>query len=265
MRTELNLEDLKEIELQILEYIDQVCRENNIDYYLDGGTLLGAVRHKGYIPWDDDIDLTVNRRDFKKLMTLLNQGDGRYKALSMYDHEDYYYFHAKVVDTQTELIEDLGVPIRDMGVFVDIFPLENFPNQKLKRRIMQTRVRILRAAHYAVLVPEEKAKSLGTYNKMLRALYKKKGWRAIQEKVDNMLSALTEPTDYMSDIVGVRSYYNDAKAAYFKEKVYLEFEGRQFPAPSRYDEYLTLMYGDYMTMPPVEQRVTHHSFSAYRR
>lgn len=122
---EINTVELKRIELDILKYIKTQCEKYNLRYYLAYGTLLGAVRHKGFIPWDDDIDIHMPREDYDKLIELeYNNPDSKYKLLSPKYNKDYYYSFAKMVDNET-ILEETGLKqIKELGVYVDIFPLD---------------------------------------------------------------------------------------------------------------------------------------------
>ena len=124
---EITQTEQKEILLDMLKYVDEICKKNNIKYFLYGGTLIGAIRHKGFIPWDDDLDICVPYKDYRKLITLLKQ-DNKYNVHNPYDNEDYYYFFTKLTDKRTILIEDNYNRIKDMGVFLDIFPFYHLPD-----------------------------------------------------------------------------------------------------------------------------------------
>ena len=122
---EIQFEEMKKIELNILIYFTEVCEENNLRYYLGGGTLLGAVRHKGFIPWDDDIDVMMPRPDFQKLLSLSINNEN-YNIIKP-GTAGYYYNFAKLVDTRT-ILEEKGIKrIDGLGVYIDIFPLDGMP------------------------------------------------------------------------------------------------------------------------------------------
>lgn len=118
---ELDLIDIKRLELDMLSYIDKICEENSISYCLDYGTLLGCVRHKGFIPWDDDIDIAMSKKGYEKFKKIINGLDGRYKLIDAYTDDDYHYPFGKVVDTNTKLIEDGVDKINNLGLYIDIF------------------------------------------------------------------------------------------------------------------------------------------------
>ena len=101
----ISVDEAKQIEFNILKYIDATLKENGIRYWLDAGTLLGCIRHKGFIPWDDDIDLVIMRKDYDRAIELLNSSSDRYKVLTMHNTEDYFYTFAKITDTHTHIIE----------------------------------------------------------------------------------------------------------------------------------------------------------------
>ena len=127
----IGLDEIKKIELDILIYIDSLCKQNHLRYFLCGGTLLGAIRHKGFIPWDDDIDISMPRPDYDKLISLIGSNSS-YMVLTPANC-DFYYNFAKVVDTRTTLCEIDNTPIKNMGVYIDIFPLEGMPDNDIER------------------------------------------------------------------------------------------------------------------------------------
>ena len=118
--------EIKESVFDILSYFDKVCRDNGLPYSLAFGTMLGAVRHKGFIPWDDDVDVCLLREDYEKLLEILkNNEDDRFKVIDSKINDTYFYNVAKIVDTRTSLIEKKYKKIYGYGVYVDIFPLDN--------------------------------------------------------------------------------------------------------------------------------------------
>ena len=129
----LTTAEVKKIELDMLAYIHKVCVENNIRYWVCGGTLIGAIRHNGFIPWDDDIDIDMPRPDFERFKKIADSS--RYMLLTA-ENEKYYYASAKLVDNNTVLNENnFEGNIDGLGVFVDIFPLDGLPSDAKKQRI----------------------------------------------------------------------------------------------------------------------------------
>lgn len=129
MKKEIKVEELKQIQLDILKFVDKFCKENNLKYFLAYGTLLGAVRHKGYIPWDDDIDIIMFREDYEKFVTTFK--DVNYKVFATEVNSKYPYPFAKVGDTRTYYMEEIKDVI-DTGVNIDVFPLDYLPENRIK-------------------------------------------------------------------------------------------------------------------------------------
>ena len=146
----LSLKEIQEIQLNILIFLDKICKENKIKYYLSSGTLLGAVKYKGFIPWDDDIDVILFRDDYMKLMKVLKNQVENYKLLSIYNTKDYYYAFAKLVDTNTVLTEN-AKKIKDMGVYIDIVPMDGYISGNINKEIKNLRfIRNLMVKRYRI-------------------------------------------------------------------------------------------------------------------
>lgn len=263
-KRELSVDEVKKIEVSILDFVTEIAKRNGIKCFLDGGTLLGAVRHKGFIPWDDDIDVIVPRKDYRRLLDCIKNERSKYKVLSMYDNDDYFYPFAKATDSTTELIESDIPRIDGYGVYIDIFPLDNIPQGEKEMNDFHKQI-----DYYRWISSRALRKQMGNSHFSLRnlivlnyaGLY---GWRRANRKIDALCeSTVNIDTKYACDIVAARNPHFSAPAECFYEEVELEFEGKKYAAPKGYEKYLSALYGNYMELPPVEQRVSNHCFKAW--
>ena len=136
---ELSLEEIRNIELNMLNYIKEKCNENNIKYYLYAGSLAGALKYNNFLPNDNDIDIVLLRNDYEKLLSILEQ-DEKYLLLTPYNNKNYYYPFAKLVDKNTKIIENSRVKINELGVYIDIFPMDNIPKYFKKIYLFKMRI-----------------------------------------------------------------------------------------------------------------------------
>lgn len=136
---ELSLDDIRKIEINILNYIKKICNENNIKYYLYAGTLAGAIDYNNFLPTDNDIDIVLLRTDYEKLLSILEK-QNEYLLLTPYNNKDYYYPFAKLVDKNTKIVESSRTQINDLGVYVDIFPMDNIPDYFKKIYLFKMRI-----------------------------------------------------------------------------------------------------------------------------
>ena len=261
---EMTLEEIKKVQLDILVYIDKVCKEHNIKYSLGYGTLLGAVRHKGFIPWDDDIDIILKRSEYNKLInTLYEEKDDRYRVFSMKD-EGYFYPYAKVSDNKTVIKEKNWPDYRDLGVYIDIFPIDYIPESKGEEYYNETMqcVNGLYNCLTDIAYVHEKA-----YMRLLKRISRfrgvnkdrEKGEQYWKQKIDKM-SQLSDSKTTASIVSGKYCPWNKELLVKFTE---LEFENHMFNAVEDYDTMLRSYYGDYMKLPPKEERVSNHDYIAY--
>lgn len=132
----IEVEELKKIQIQILDVVDTYCRNNNVNYWIDSGTLLGAVRHRGYIPWDDDIDLGMLRKDYEVFVEKFNKSNSRYKCCTMENTYDFPFAFAKVMDTETVLYEPNKEEGIKLSINIDIFVYDNAPNDAEQLKAM---------------------------------------------------------------------------------------------------------------------------------
>lgn len=264
---ELSLQELKEIELEILKVFHSFCVENNIRYFLSHGTLLGAIRYKKFIPWDDDVDVLVPREDYNRLLSLYKDSE-RYRLFAFEKDQNYLFPYAKLCDMTTRKEEfNYNNPIA-LGVDMDIFPLDEWDNDIEKAR--QEEKRLSKNRFRLGLTKLKKPDSLNPvkrfikgvvmfYCKMFGSEYYIRKIREDSHKPEQKGSA------YMGNkawcVYGQRDIM---PAAVFAEATQIEFEGEKFFAPKDFDTYLTCLYGDYLPEPPKEKQKTHHAFKAYR-
>lgn len=266
MRKAINLEELKKIELDILIKFASYCDNNNLRYYLACGTLIGAVRYQGFIPWDDDIDVTMPRSDYEKFLQL---SAGRIAedidVLTYQNKPNYIYPFAKAVNNKTILIEkDYGEKY-SIGVYIDIFPVDGVPENLEKFTKNIKKINFYRKMIDFSIVPIKKGKMPGSVlvKVILFPICRVIGHHYFTESLDHLVKRYDfEEAQQVAQIVWADSFAAVSKEEYIKQ-VQLEFESEKFNVSSNYDECLTKIYGDYMKLPPVEERISHHNFKAY--
>lgn len=266
MKHEMTLEELKKVQIAILVEVANYCDKSQIKYWIDSGTLLGAIRHKGYIPWDDDIDIGMFREDYDKFIRSFNSevNDKKYEVHSIETDPDFFLPIAKVYDTTTLLYEPDENGFRSC-VNIDIFVYDNAPDSDDEVKKMYDRRDRLRKRfalqHRRKIV--EKNPLLKT-TKILRSLINKAFFPPV--KIDDMVMNakyyVNEKTSRIGNFVGYVRFTCEREL--LNEFITVQFEDRFFKAPKKYDEWLKLLYGDYMQLPPLEKQVSHHSFKAYK-
>lgn len=251
-------EQLQKIELNILKWIDKVCKENNIKYFLGAGTLLGAVRHQGFIPWDDDIDLFMLREDYEKFMNL-DCSNSNFKILSLSNSKDYYYPYIKVIDKRLHVSHENLKPISEYGLWIDIFPLDNaninFLN-KIRLSIIKKKYVLSICSNF--VVNENRSRLFSFIKKTLFKIYSKKHPRKYSLKIEQL--SKTGNNNANEVLIGLSPVMNKDtfKKEWLAKAVDLKFEDGYYPCPDEYDKFLTHRYGNYMQLPPENQRFSSH-------
>ena len=262
---EIQFEEMKRIELNILIYFTEVCEENNLRYYLGGGTLLGAVRHKGFIPWDDDIDVMMPRPDFQKLLSLSINNEN-YNIIKP-GTAGYYYNFAKLVDTRT-ILEEKGIKLIDgLGVYIDIFPLDGMPEtpDARKKRFKELNSIRKRINNTCLLRPKFHRNPFAYLNACrIYNSNKNIDLASLQKKyLDSALKNSFDDSEFVFAAGGAYGARDIFPGKWFEKEIELQFENLSVKAFNGYDFYLTQLYGDYMTLPPEDKRVTPHHTIVY--
>ena len=265
---ELSLQETKEIEFAVLKELDSFCKANHIRYFVSHGTLLGAIRYKGFIPWDDDIDVLIPREDYNRLVSLYKDND-HYKLYAYEKDPGFLFTYAKLCDVTTRKEEPGHKTGVSLGLDVDLFPLDAWaddletarkeskyiqknlfrlgltklkkpdsvnPMKRFVKGLMMTYCKLFGSEHYLRNVMRESVKH--QQNSAPRYLGNK-AWNVYREK----------------DIIPAEA---------FSDAVEIEFEGERFPTMAGYDTFLSSLYGDYLPEPPKEKQKTHHLFKAYK-
>ena len=269
---ELSLKELQQVELQILKNFHRVCIEENFRYSLCGGTLLGAIRHKGFIPWDDDIDVLMPRPDYEKLITYCQSHITPFRLVCNQLEKNYGYLAAKIVDQNTVLIEENSNPKNvEMGVYIDIFPVDGLGNtyQEARKRFMAKEFsrELLIAANWKRFF---KSKTHSWYYEPVRyaffLLSRFVRFERIIKHIEKYYAKWNfDQSDYVGCVCGDGRIKEICCKDEYTQFVPLEFEDGVFLGLKEYDKYLTRLYGNYMQLPPEEKRISHHAFKAYKK
>jgi len=254
---ELTKEETRGLMLEILSEVASFCDEHSIDYFLSSGTLIGAVRHKGFIPWDDDIDIDIPRPDYDRFLELYKK-EGHYAICQPGDNNCYTFF-TKVFDDRTIKKEDdvdYGL-LEPFGVYIDIFPLDGQPSS-VRQFSHQTKFR--NYIYRFLLLSIRNNKDFSFFAKFLSSLCRMIGKDFF---IKSYIKSARRYRFDSSDFVGMISPFSGIKNRHsrtvYSSRVSLPFEGFSFWAPVGYDEYLTNIYGDYMTPPAVGERNSTHT------
>lgn len=260
--------EMREIQLRMLNIFADFCEEHNLRYSLGGGTLLGAVRHKGFIPWDDDIDVMMPRPDYEYFLKNFD-GKETHTKLSYYLHEENHInLFAQLYDLRTTT---LGKSFQE-GVYIDIFPIDFFSDME-KVNEMWSWLDNLSMYNYRVMRNKKSNVIKKIFNRILWELHLLKHhrfrlWRYTHYQLySNLLETMNSSdiasSQYGGAVVGLYKRKELMIASTFGEFIQLPFEGKEYMCIKAYDPYLTQHYGNYMLLPNVQDRRPSHQIQVY--
>lgn len=265
MKTNIDL--LHEVDLEIVKEVINICDQNNLTYYMLGGTMLGAIRHKGFIPWDDDIDLGMPRKDYEKFLCIApDKLSKTLKIINYKTDKDYHYYITRIQDVETKVVE---TRYENEGkythVSIDIFPLDGTPDNRFLRKIYCMRLmahRAMMSLHYKDGIDPERKR--GFVEKLVLGVLKLFPTDVMfdaynqKKKIDNLLKKYDMQSSVVTgNLMGAYRMKELVPTVWFGHDAFYSFEGIRMRGILEYDKYLTHLYGDYMQLPPVEARKKH--------
>lgn len=261
--TQEELEKLHQKSLEMARYFVRICEENDLLCYFCGGGCIGAIRHQGFIPWDDDLDFFMPRKDYEKLEKIWNSkaNTKRYRlnkpSKEFCDHNSMI----TIKDEETTFIKPYqsGLDI-SQGLPLDIFPLDGYAPEGWRRKL-QICYALVYALYVTQVIPENHGKIMTLVCKILLGIVPSKTMRYhIWKFCEKQMSKYSfESSEYITELCAGPHYMKKkypVKA--FKNKIYVPFEDVNMPIPEGYDEYLKVAFGDYMKLPPMEKQKAHH-------
>ena len=268
---ELSLKDIQRTELELLLAFDRVCTVEGLRYSLGGGTLLGAVRHKGFIPWDDDIDVMMPRSDYEAFLRFCKNNPVGFNIEAYDTVEGYNSLFTRVSDQNTIIIDELSELPYETGIGIDVFPIDGLgKTEKQSKQIFHktdfNRELLNAAAWKKFFRSKTHSIVIEPIRFVMYVLSRFADPKKLIEKIEKENKKHPfEGSVYAGCVCGSYREKEIMKTETFENYVDMDFEGHRLKAIRNYDEYLTKHYGDYMKLPPEEKQKTHHTYKAYRK
>ncbi len=257
--SDANLKKLHQVEVDMLKEIDEFCKKNDITYFLIYGSLLGSIRHKGFIPWDDDLDIGMFREDYEKFIKIFPQTNKSPMYVQCMENDpNYWLSFAKIRKSNTLMLEENNKDLNiNSEIFIDVFPFDKAKDGGYKKIII--RANIIRIITSTIHVKRKTGKLKNCQHKAFVTLF-----RILPVKLLYKIEKKLLMKDYKKDTSHRVCYFTvyPVRTEYMNENIFLpvsrgEFEKEKFNIINKPEEFLKNIYGDYMKLPPVSKRVNH--------
>lgn len=262
------LQEQKEIQLKILNLCRDICKKNDLTYYLAYGTLLGSIRHNGYIPWDDDIDLLMPRKDYELFKNIfLNESISTYSISFPGSKGNSNYTFMKVYDNRTLKIEEgLNFEGNNIGVDIDIFPLDGYPAERCRQKMFEkSQLLIFMLFSYSRLPYDQSGNIIKDVLRLSIVWFSKLIGKNKLGEIINDRAKKYEFSQYDTVAMSIAPY--EGKIFPMNKSIFSVgqsiFENDIYDIPSDYDSFLSIQYGNYLKLPPLDQQVTHHLYEVF--
>lgn len=272
---QLDLHEIHDRILDVMTFLHEFCEKNHIRYYVAYGSLIGAIRHKGFIPWDDDFDIQMPREDYIRFQKLFKEQCGnnsRYKLCTRANTQNYYFGIGRFCDQSFRYVTSIKTIEKfEQGIFVDIYPLDRYGNTVKQAEKLKHKARAYNT-NYTIYVNKKSSSSnklvqickVGLHY-IMHMMYGEKYSERIDDKIYQYIKVHTTESDRYIGVVCWDQKVVTYDKSWFEKRILADFEDRKFWIPKEYDAVLRASYGDYMTLPPEEQRVMTHDYKIYEK
>lgn len=277
---ELEINEIHSEMMHVLETLDRICEENNIQYVLAYGTLIGAIRHDGFIPWDDDVDIWMPRADYNRFIAYCMEHEEQikpYKLCTRYNIDNYVFYISRFSNMEYKYQNTNGNKHNfDIGIFLDIYPIDNYGNGGSETEKLFKKTNFW-SSLYCVYVNSDKAKNLGSrvikacIHLALNLIFKNNVLSGVDQRITHILEHYSdESNEYVGCVCWAENKVLHKRNDVFNSdgtmnRMKHSFEGKEFYVPTNYHAILKNSYGDYMKLPPKEQQVPSHDYIIYKR
>ena len=254
----LTSEEYKNLLLETMLKIDKICRDNDFRYSIVYGTLLGAIRHKGFIPWDDDMDIAMTRGEYAKLKNyIISHPELELNVIDISDHDDTIYACGKICDARTIVKESNFRPVAGYGAFIDVFLFDNLPDNEKERKRFKAHARyLIKLIQHSSKIRPGKPDNL-KHAFLLYGAFVYSHFFNTYRLVKKLDEYCTKYNETETECFGVPYFLSVLKKSDFEELTDISFEGHLLIGPKNYENVLNSIYENYRRVPPPEERTTH--------